>query len=836
MQAVVMAGGEGSRLRPLTSTRPKPLVPVVNRPILWHVLRLLKKHSINESFITLHYLADQITTAFGNGSGIGTRINYSFEDRPLGTAGSVKALEGELRDTFMVISGDVMTDFDLGELISFHKKMGGVVTIGLARVENPLEYGVVLTNEEGKVARFLEKPGWSEVFSDTVNSGIYIIEPEALKYIDIDRQYDFSKELFPKLMKAGESIFARPLQGYWCDVGVPAQYISAHYDILNGKTRVEIPGRKSADGVWVEDEAEVHPSAEVFGPTLIGAKTVISKGAKVGPLACLGSNVSVQSGAVVQRSIAYDFAYLGREAEAKGCVLGKNSVLRPRSRVFEGAVIGDGSQLGAGSEVSQNVRIWPDKNIESGASVRNNLVWGMTWQRKVFGSRGIVGISNIEITPETTAKLGAAFGTCSGSKGKIAVARDTLRASRMLKRSFIAGLLSTGSTVFNLRAAPLSVTRLSTVANKLDGGVYFSSSPTEPDYSIIQFLDSKGYNVTSDSQRKIENILFKEEIHRSSYDELSDIFALPMIFDAYEEILLGLVDSRQIQAVRPRIVVDCALGPVSSTAPQILSKLGCEVISLNASSGTYSTTSSVTTGPSNLKDIVTAVGAVAGFRLAGPGDTVRIVDETGVILSGDESLSLMTEIMLRLGTTKIGVPVSSSGLIDVIAGKRGGRVTRLRTEPRALMEAVGTGEVGFAGNDAGEFVLAKELPFADGLLATAKIIEFLSSTGSRISRVNKETYQPRLARGVVNVPWNERGRIMRRLATEYNDARVETLEGIKLLVDGGWVLINPSSDEPVFEITAESSDEKEAANLLRDFQNRVTEIAKAEDSSSTATR
>ncbi len=777
--------------------------------------------------MTLHYLADQITMAFGDGTDLGIKIDYAFEDKPLGTAGSVKSLEQELKGTFIVISGDVMTDFDLSQLISFHKKKGAVVTIGLARVENPLEYGVVLTDDEGKVTRFLEKPGWSEVFSDTVNSGIYVIEPEALKSVDIDKPFDFSKELFPKLMRSGEPVYAHALDGYWCDVGLPSQYISAHYDILAGKTKVEIPGKKNSEDLWIEEGADIQQGADVTGPCLIGSRTVVAHGAKVGPFTCLGSNVTVESQAVISRSIAFDFAYLGREAEAKGCVLGKNSVLRPRARVFEGAVIGDGSQLGSGSEVAQNVRVWPDKNVESGASVRDNLVWGMTWQRKLFGSRGIVGIANIEITPEITAKLGAAFGTVTGSKGKIVVARDTLRSSRMLKRSFIAGLLSTGSSVFNLNAAPMPVNRLAIFSNKLDGGVYFSASPTEPEYSVLQFLDSKGYNISTDNERKIENVLFKEEIHRSSYDELSDIFYLPTIFDSYEAIVLHNLDSKTTQATKPRIVVDCALGPASVTAPQILSKLGCEVISLNASSGTYTTTFSVSSSPSNLKDIVTAVSAVAGFRFAGPGDTVRIVDETGAMLNGDESLALMSEIMLRLDPGTIAVPVSSSGLIESIAEKKGEKVKRLRTEPRALMEAVGSGDVKFAGNDAGEFIVSKELPFPDGLLAAGKIVEFLASTGTRISKLKREIYQPRLARGVVMVPWNERGRIMRRLATDYNDVRVETLEGIKLLVEGGWVLINPSSDEPVFEIVAESTDTQSSAEILRDFQNRVSEIANA---------
>lgn len=827
-----MAGGEGSRLRPLTSTRPKPLVPIVNRPILWHVLRLIQKHNIQEAHVTLHYLADQITTAFSGSSDINVSLNYAFEDRPLGTAGSVKAIENELDGSFIVISGDVITDFDLSRLIEFHRKNGATVTIGLARVQNPLEYGVVMTDGEGRVSKFLEKPGWSEVFSDTVNTGIYIIEPEALKQIEPEKQYDFSKELFPKLLRNGDPIYALPLDGYWCDVGMPSQYITAHHDILSGKTGVEIPGKKMGDNIWAEEGADINSSAKLIGPCLIGARALIAKNATVGPLSCIGSHVSIEPHAAVSRSVVYDFAYVGREAEAKGCVIGKSVVLRPRVRVFEGAVIGDGTQLGSGAEVSQRVRIWPDKSVESGAIVRENLVWGLAWQRNIFGSRGIIGISNVEITPEITAKLGAAFGTFAGSKGKVVVARDTFRSSRMLKRSFIAGVLSTGNTVFNLEAAPLPLMRLSIVSNRLEGGVYFGANSIEPDYSILQFLDSQGFNISSDTQRKIESILFKEEIHRASYEELSDIFFLPQSEYTYEEVVLNSVDSRSITGSRPRIVVDCALGPASVTAPQILSKLGCEVISLNASTGTYSTTLSVSSSPSNLKDIVTAVGASAGFRLAGAGDSLRVVDETGEMLSGDESLVLMSEIMLHLNPGTIAVPLSSSGLIENIAEKHHQKVLRLKTEPRSLMEAIGSGKAVFAGNDAGEFITSRGLPFPDGLLAAGKIVEYLATTGKRINEIKKEIYQPRLAKGVVLVPWNERGRIMRRLAMDFGDQRVESLEGIKLLVDGGWVLINPSTDEPVFEIVAESMNAQSAATILKDFQDKVSEIVNGSDSMS----
>jgi mannose-1-phosphate guanylyltransferase/phosphomannomutase len=828
MKAVVMAGGEGSRLRPLTSTRPKPLVPVVNRPILWHVLQLLKKNGFDNCFLTLHYLADQITSIFGDGSDYGISLQYSFEDRPLGTAGSVKILEDDLDERFLVISGDVMTDFQVSKLVDFHKKQGSAVTIGLARVENPLEYGVVMVNDGGRVVRFLEKPGWSDVFSDTVNSGIYVIEPEILKFVDKDRSMDFSKELFPKLMAKGESISAHVLEGYWADVGVPSQYITAHHDVLSGRTRIQIPGQQVSPGVWIEKGSEVSDETQIYPPVAIGSRCRIEKGSEIGPFTCVGSNTIVEMGSHVARSVVFDFVYVGRSTEIKGCVLGKNVLVRPRARVFEGAVVGDGCQLGSGSEVAQGIKIWPDKIIESGASVHQNLVWGLTLQRKIFGSKGIVGLSNIEITPEITAKLGAAFGTFLGPKAKMVAARDTLRTSRMLKRSFLAGILATGATIFNIRASPAPVARLAIQTSSLEGGVYFGCTQTDLEYSLIQFFDERGYNIRIEAQRKIEDIMFKEEIHRSSSDELSDIYALPRVYEDYREVVLSFLDGKRIAEAKPRVVVDCSSGPTSLTAPQILASMGCEVISLNTGVDSYSTTAITNLASSSLRDIVTAVGAVAGFRLSPSGESLRIVDETGSFLDGDEQLAVMIEALLTIEGGNVAIPISSSASLDELIEKHGWKAKRVKTDPRALMESVGSGTTLYGGNDAGEFIISKKLPFPDALAACIKIIEYLSNRGRRLSKIRREVYQPRVVKGVVVVPWNERGRIMRKLAMDFSENRVETLQGVKLLLDDGWVLVNPSPDEPVFEIFAESTDSNKAMALLDEFKSRVSDLASPE--------
>ena len=218
MKAVIMAGGEGARLRPLTCDRPKPMVPLMDKPMMEYIVELLAAHNLQDLAVTLQYLPEQIQDHFGEQSPAGTKFSYFLEDKPLGTAGSVKNAASFLDDTFMVISGDCLTDIDLTAAIEFHRRKKALVTIVLTPQENPLEYGVVMVNDEGRIIRFLEKPGWGEVFSDTVNTGIYILEPEVLDYIPPGKKFDFSRDLFPLLMEEGRPLYGCVLPGYWCDI------------------------------------------------------------------------------------------------------------------------------------------------------------------------------------------------------------------------------------------------------------------------------------------------------------------------------------------------------------------------------------------------------------------------------------------------------------------------------------------------------------------------------------------------------------------------------------------------------------------------------------------
>src|SRR3954462_1127243 len=237
-----MAGGEGTRLRPLTANQPKPMMPIANRPMMEHIVELLKEHGFDDIVVTVAFLANTIRNYFGDGSEFGVRMVYATEETPLGTAGSVRNAMQHLTERFLVISGDVLTDIDLSAIVKFHEEKGALATIGLAHVENPLEFGIVITKEDGSIERFLEKPTWGQVFSDTINTGIFVLEPEIFDYIEADQPVDFSSEVFPALLEEGKPLYGAVATGYWEDVGTLDAYVRAHQDVLDGRVTIDVPG------------------------------------------------------------------------------------------------------------------------------------------------------------------------------------------------------------------------------------------------------------------------------------------------------------------------------------------------------------------------------------------------------------------------------------------------------------------------------------------------------------------------------------------------------------------------------------------------------------------
>ena len=363
-----MAGGEGVRLRPLTCLTPKPLVPLLGEPVMGYGLRLLKRHGCESIGATLWYQPEKVRQRFGAGDGYGVRLTYYEEDTPVGTAGSVKLAKDELNGTFFVLSGDGLTDCDLTAALAFHKAKGALATLVLKRVSVPLPYGVVLTQRDGKITRFIEKPSWSRVFSDLVNTGIYILEPEVLSFIPDEGMPDFGKDIFPALLRAGQPLFGFETEGYWCDVGDMGAYMRAQRDLLRG--RVNLP---HASGI--DPQARVDPSALIEGDCCIGPGTEISAGARI-KNAVIGAGCAVGRGATVENACLWDGAAVLDKARLSGCVLCDQAAARQGAEISDGCALGAGAAAGAFSLLRPGVKVGPHLKIAPGAVAARSILTG----------------------------------------------------------------------------------------------------------------------------------------------------------------------------------------------------------------------------------------------------------------------------------------------------------------------------------------------------------------------------------------------------------------------------------------------------------------------------
>ena len=525
MKAVIMAGGEGSRLRPLTIRRPKPMVPVVDRPAIVHIIELLKKHGITEVVITLQYLATVIQEYLGDGTQYGIKIHYTVEESPLGTAGSVRQGIEWLDDTFMVISGDALTDFDLSAAVKYHKQKKAMATLVLKRMPNPLEYGVVIIEDDGRVRQFQEKPSWGEVFSDTVNTGIYILEPKLFDYYEAGQVFDFSNNLFPILLEKGDPMYGYVADGYWCDVGSIPDYMTASADYLEGQVSVPRLGKEmeKGSGIWAEEEVEIARDASITGPIFLGRGVKVKAGATIKGPSVIREFTTIDTRATIDRAVIWRNCYVGERAEVRGAILQTQVNVKTQAMIFEGAVIGDGTIIGNGAVIHPNVKIWPDKEVESGATVTTSIIWGAQGRRSLFGRWGVTGLVNVDLTPEFAAKLGAAYGGMLTKGSTVTVNRDSHYTPRMIKRAIIAGLPSAGINVLDLRNVPIPVARHYTRVIGAAGGVHVRINPFDARVVDVKFFDRRGLDLDKATERKVEGLFFREDFRRVYLEDVGRI-------------------------------------------------------------------------------------------------------------------------------------------------------------------------------------------------------------------------------------------------------------------------------------------------------------------------
>lgn len=828
MKGVIMAGGFGTRLKPLTINRPKPMVPVGNRPIMEHIVRLLRRHGITDLVSILYFQPEHITSYFGDGSDFGVRMRYVTADADYGTAGAVRNAQEVIGDDrVLVISGDVLTDFDLGAIVSSHDERGAEATIALTSVENPLAFGIVIVDpESGRIERFLEKPTWGEVFSDTINTGIYLLEPSALQRIPLRTNFDFSKDLFPQMLREGAGLYGHVASGYWRDIGNIDEYRRANDDVTAGRVTLELAGQcRPQDGgeLWGEPGAALGVDARAKGRVLLGRNVHVGRSAVLEDVIA-GAGSEIGEGAELRNVVLWEDCKVGAGARLSEVVCAAEVVVGKSALVRENTVLSDRAEVGEYAVVGPNVKVWPDKIVEERAVLTHSLIWGEAWERSLFHGARVNGVANAELTPEMAARLGAAYGAMLGSTSYVATSRDSDRASRMINRALMTGFMSVGVNVEDLRQMPIPVVRHAVHHGREAGGIHVRRSPFDAKVVDILFFDGDGRDLPPGKTQSIERLFGREDFPRAGPDGAGDLNFPTRVVEGYHEHFLSELDREKIADRRFTLVVDFAYGTTVEVFPGILGALNTETVSLDAyaSPGRLSRSEEeFQEGLTRLGGIVRSIDADLGMWIDPGGEVIYLVDDTGRKLSPELSQAAFVGLALEhLGVKRVAIPITSPVVTADTIRAHGAELRWTKTEHHAMMAS--GDESDMVAGARGEFIFPYFIPAYDGMFAAAKLLEALARSGKKLSEVADQYPPIHILQDRISCPWGRKGAVMRRLIEHTEEERRQLVDGVKVWKDDhDWVLVIPHSDKPLFVVTAEARTAEAAQQLLSEYASLV---------------
>ncbi len=813
MKAIIMAGGEGSRLRPLTCDLPKPMVPVLNKPVLEHTIELLKSYGITEIGITLMYHPQLIKDYFGSGRNFGVNISYFIEEFPLGTAGGIKNAESFLDEPFIVLSGDSITNFNLAKAIEYHNERNSLATIILSKVDVPLEYGVVLTDSSGKVTGFVEKPSWGELFSDTVNTGTYILEPEILNYIETNKNTDFSRDIFPLLISRSKNLYGYVAPEYWCDIGDIRSYLRVHCDILDKKIKLSYDGFQLSDDVWVGAGTIIEPNAEIKGPCIIGCNCRIGNGTLIDNYTIIGNNTTIEDDVSIARSIIWANCYVEYGSELRGAILCNRVNLKHYNSVFENAVIGEGCKVGERVIIKPNIKIWPAKTIQPFAIIDRNMIWGSKHSNKLFGYNGICGLVNVDISPEFATRLGAAYGSQFKLGARVVVSSTNSNSARMFKHAFISGMLSVGVEVFNMSSLLTPIARTAIGYLSVEGGVHIKTDNENINKIRLDFMDVRGASISRLAERKIESSFFKEDFKRCSSQQIR---RLNNITDFSKYYIRNLGSKTNIDLIRESKLKICIYSKsefVFSILEPLLKLIGCE---FSFSSDFDDFTSVAESIESTASDFAAIIDRNA--------EQLVLVDKSGKVVQEELYQALIAQILFRTsaGSTFFAT-ITGSEVFERLAKRYGGTVKRTKNSSQAVMDEILTYII--RTGEASELNIPSYNTFSpnqftlcfDAIEGLIRIIEYLCYTKTTLNEALSEIPEFYMVKKSIRCPWELKGTVMRTIINEYRDKKLELLDGIKLYTETGWILVVPDADKPIFRLIAESNSESQAEELCDKF-------------------
>ncbi len=771
MKAVIMAGGEGRRLRPMTCNYPKPMARLFDRPVMEYIVKLLKKHGITDIAVTLQYMPKMIEDHFGDGSEYGVSIRYYREECPLGTAGSVAQCADFLDEDFIVISGDAVCDFDLNAVIEFHKRNNADVTLALYKHPTPLEYGLVMTDESGRVERFIEKPTWGEVFTDTVNTGIYVLSPKVLDAIPKREKYDFACDLFPRLKDENARLYGFIADGYWCDIGECEAMLECTRDVLDGKVKLDIPAKRIREGIYSASRLE--HDIKLIPPCYIGSNVTMEKGVQLGPYAVIGEGSVLGKSAVVERSIC-DGGKLMREAELFGSIVCRNAVIGNGAGLGEGTVIGENARIGDHCVVFEGVRIWPDKFTQDGERIRYSILPGTARHYTGIGEDGVIrGEINIDLSPEACVMIGNALGTRAGRGQKVLVGCDGENASCMAIDAIRAGVRTSGAVCAQSDSSFASELMF---ASSLIGARYSVFARLESNGISIRLFGSDGMKLENAERRKIEGAVSRGDCTRADSMGVGDVEYISGIGTMYASsaLVYGSARGRSVSLAH-----EGDKNSAQAALYRALEEMGMQICEY-------------------------AVG-IPFFDVDDDGLELIAVDEKRRNIDNDHTEAIAVLCALRLYDT-VAVQYSASSVLDMIATREGRALKRIGKDGASALKLYHT-----------------ERYLWDAVARASFICAYMAREGVMLSELYDEI--PSFWKKNAELPLeSDRGYIMRALKDEMKELSPELCEGMKFVLEEGYIHIYPCSNRQAIRIIAESGKEEYADELCTRFEKSAQRL------------
>lgn len=753
MKAVILAGGAGTRLQPLTTELPKPMVSLLGRPVLEHILLLLRRHQVTEAAVTLHYHPEAITGYFGDGSAWGMHLHYFYEDTPLGTAGGVKACRDFLgQEDFLVISGDCVSDFDLTDCYRLHRQRQAEATLLLHRVAEPLEYGLVRTDQEGRVLAFVEKPGWGQVFTDQVNTGIYLLAPSVLDLVPEGEPFDFSKNLFPELLRQKRALYGQVPAGYWRDMGECGSYLQTVEDALEGRVKLDMTLPQQSTGVWSAEP--VPDSVEVLAPCWIGSDVTLAPWSNIGPHTVLEPGSTVGRGCRLRRTVVMG-ASVGAESQVEGAILCPHAKIGEGCFLYPGSVVGADAWLGDHATLRPQVRLWPGLHIQPGSRVTSTQVHGPGPGSLHFDNYGIIhGVIGGDVDTEQVMDLGSAL----ASMGQVALGHCGGAGAEALALAAAAGVTAAGGWVIRHNGTTPAAANWLCDYYGLSGGLFLEQ---QGEQLTLYPVTAGGQPLEREAQRKLENDLLRRNFRRPPATEMGGETQLTSIMESY---LAAAVQSAGVAGSYPCTL---AVEPGQTLLKQGLRWLGCQLAE---------------------RDVV----GVPAMALASGGRELLIWTEDGERRSREEVLLLACAALLDSGQRNLYLPPEAPAAIERLARDRGGTVQRMESgAPTGCQRSL-----------------------RDGLFAACQIVRYVQRTGETLSQLFRRLPGCQVQRRVVPLR-TSRSAVMGAISRQYPDAQ-RMKQGMRLDLKDGSVWIAPANDREALRVVTEGA-RAETALELCDF-------------------